>query len=248
MLLQVRDLTVRYQPSVPPALENFTFDIAPLESVALLGESGSGKTTAALALLGLLPKTARVTGCIRFAGQEILSLPDRQLQKLRGAHISLVFQEPELALNPVLSVGRQVCEVIRAHTGLGRRQRMALARSLFEQVALSEDLYFAYPHQLSGGQRQRVAIAQAIACGPRLLIADEPTSALDSITQAQIVGLIQRLKRQRALALLVITHDPLLAGQLADRAIVLRDGRAVEQGPVSALFNLHFSVCKQRFS
>ena len=238
-LLHVDDLTVSYRSPGGRqlvALESLTFDIAEGETVGLLGESGSGKTTLGLALLGLLPRAGGVLrGSVVWRGENLLRLGERELQRLRGASISMVYQEPGAALNPVLRVGEQVSEVIRAHRCLSRDQLREEAACLLRQVGLPEETRVreAYPHQLSGGQLQRVAIAQAIACHPRLLIADEPTTALDRATQLGILDLLSDLREKLHIALLLITHDRSVLMRAVGRIIVLRDGRIVEQGPTA---------------
>jgi len=191
----------------------------------------------ALAILGLLPEAATVGGSIRWNGRELLGLPERELAALRGDEIGIVFQEPRTALNPIRTVGRQIGEAFRVHEKLGRRD--ALARAVVEagRVALPdpEQIVRRYPHQLSGGQRQRVAIAAALACRPRLLIADEPTTALDVTIQADILALLHGLVEGDGMSLVFITHDLAVLSQIATDAVVLDGGRVVEQGPLSTL-------------
>ncbi len=230
-LLRVQDLTIQFHRSAPAAVEGVSFSLRPGETIGLLGESGAGKTTLARALLRLLPSHCQpVSGSIRFCGVEILEATERELQKIRGAQMSFIGQEPELALNPVLTAGEQLAEVIQAHFTGKRRTHRDEARSMLDAVGLSRHFYSAYPHQLSGGQRQRVVIAQALACKPQLLIADEPTSALDNVTQAEILDLLKRLRDRLQLALILITHNPALLGGLADRVLVMQTGRIVEEG------------------
>jgi peptide/nickel transport system ATP-binding protein len=235
-LLQVRDLSVRFRSGRGQELrviDAVSFDIAPGQGVGLLGESGCGKTTIALSLLRLLPSTGRVvSGTIRFLGLDILAMSEQQVQKIRGAQASMIFQEPGMALNPVMRVGDQIAEVIRAHRNWSRRRCREEAESVLEQVRLTDGsrIYSSYPHQLSGGQRQRVIIAQALCCKPFLLIADEPTSALDSTTQTEILALLRELKERFGLAVLFITHDPATLAGLADRVLVMYAGRLVEEG------------------
>jgi ABC-type glutathione transport system ATPase component len=239
-LLQVRGLTVRYEPEGQApvlAVDGACFDIGGGEAVGLLGESGCGKTTTALSLLGLQPPRARVLdGSVRLQGRELVGLAERELEKVRGAAAALIFQEPALALNPVLRAGDQVAEVIRAHLGGGRKRCRAGAVDVLGRVRLDADsVYDAYPHELSGGQRQRVGIAQAVACAPPLLIADEPTAALDATTQVEILTLLDDLKHRLGLALLLISHSLRTLAAVADRILVMQAGRIVEEGPVEQI-------------
>lgn len=226
-VLQVQNLTIDYRGRgkvAIRALEDLSFDINPGETLGVLGPSGCGKTTLALALLRLLPATAQVAhGSIRFRGRDLLLADERTLQKVRGAEASIVFQEPALALNPVMRVGDQIAEVARAHTKGNRSSWRRKAESAFAEVRLdAARIYSAYPHQLSAGQRQRVAIVQALICRPFFLIADEPTSALDTTTQAEIIDLFKELKQRFQIALLFITHNPALLAGLADRLLVMK--------------------------
>jgi ABC-type glutathione transport system ATPase component len=244
-LLQVRDLTVTYcsqEGDRVTALDCLSLDIGEGEAVGLLGESGCGKTTLALSVPGLLPRTCTLRGSIIFRGVNLLQLEEGQLQKVRGAEISLVHQEPGTALNPVLRVGNQVAEVLRAHKTITRKDALREAAVLLAQVGLSEECRFseAYPHQLSGGQKQRVVIAQAIACRPALLIADEPSTALDGITQSRLFALFKKLQSELQLALLLITHDPESLRQHVDRVLVMEAGRLVEQGVVEQVLDRPF--------
>ncbi|MFL6353812.1 MAG: ABC transporter ATP-binding protein [Bryobacteraceae bacterium] len=234
-LLQVRNLSIHLGSTSAAIVDRVNFDIGPGEAVGLLGESGCGKTTLGLALIRLLPTAVRIAaGSIRFRGREMLLQGERELQKIRGAEVSIIFQNPDMALNPVMRVGEQIAEVIRAHTNWNRRRRREEAESLLRQVQLSDaHIYSAYPHQLSGGECQRIVIAQALACKPYFLIADEPTSALDNTTQAEVLVLLQELKERLGLALFFITHNPLLLAGIADRVLIMYAGRIVEEGTLA---------------
>jgi len=215
------------------AVEDVSFDIRAGESVGLLGESGCGKTSLGLAVLGLLPPEASVTsGSVIFQGINLLSLVEREMQKMRGSRISMVHQEPELALNPVLRVGEQIAAVLSAH-GASRARSEERARELLAEVGFGPHnrIDNAYPHQLSGGEKQRVLIAQAVACGPALVVADEPTGSLDSRTQVEIRTLFKTLKAKLQLATLLISHDLSELAETVDRIFVMYAGRLVEEGP-----------------
>jgi oligopeptide/dipeptide ABC transporter ATP-binding protein len=206
----------------------------------VLGESGSGKSTLARALMRLLPQNADVmSGSVEFNGRDLFELTDRELQKYHGAGVAFIPQEPGLALNPVMKIGDQIAEVIRAHTPHSASRIRSEAESLLERVHLSSAarrIYDAYPHQLSGGQQQRVLIAQALSCNPSLVIADEPTSSLDAETESEILQLLFELKSTQRMALLLITHDPRILHGLADRIAVLYAGRVVEDAPADVFF------------
>lgn len=239
-LLTVRDLSVEFtragaQDST--ALAGVSFEVNRGEIVGLMGESGSGKSTTALALLGLLAETARVTGSVSFRGRELFRLSEREWQHVRGAEIALVFQEPEIALSPVMRSGEQVAEVIRAHRGYGAKRCRAEAKAALARVGLKEErFFFAYPHQLSGGQRQRVLLAQALSCEPTLLVADEPTASLDARSQAEFLELLDTLRRQMNLTVLLISHSPEVVARLADRLLILKQGQILEQGGFDELY------------
>ncbi|WP_342238364.1 ABC transporter ATP-binding protein [Inquilinus sp. OTU3971] len=236
-LLSIRGLTVDYlgEGGAVRAVDGVDLDLAAGETLALVGESGSGKSTVAMAPLGLLPRDARVAGSIRLAGAELLGLAEPALRPVRGGRIGMVFQEPISSLNPVLTVGEQIREVLAAHdVGLGRgRGRAARAVELLAEVGIADPAAraSAYPHELSGGMRQRAMIAMALAADPDILIADEPTTALDVTVQAQILDLFRRLRDRRGMALLLVTHDFGVVAELADRVAVMRQGRVVETGP-----------------
>jgi peptide/nickel transport system ATP-binding protein len=241
ILLRARNLAVEFRngQACHDALCGIDFAVGCGEIVGVMGESGSGKSTTALALLGLLEgDSARVTGSVTFRERELLSLGEREWQKIRGAEISLVFQEPEIALNPVMRAGHQVAEVIRAHRNLNWRRCRDQARAALARVGLTDSrFFFSYPHQLSGGQRQRVVLAQALACEPALLVADEPTASLDPRSQAEFLDLLEQLRDQTGLTVLLISHSPEVQARLADRLLILREGRIVEEGTFDALYH-----------
>jgi len=237
-LLKVENLTVQYCPQGGPEIANVSFAIAPGEVLGLAGESGCGKTTLALSLLRLLPPSARVvTGSICFRGRELMTMSERQLEKIRGARISMVLQEPGIALHPMLPAGEQVADVIQAHKPWSRQRCREEAVRLLLRVRLENvgRIYAAYPHQLSGGQRQRVVIAQALACQPDLVIADEPTASLDARAQAEILTLLGELRERSGIAMLLISHSPTVLAKLADRIMVMHAGRIFESGTIAGI-------------
>jgi ABC-type glutathione transport system ATPase component len=242
-LLEVRNLTVRYHSQESglqsaPAVEGVSFDLAPGEVLGVMGESGSGKTSVALALLGLLPKgAADVSGSVLLGGQDLLQMGEASLQKIRGADLSCVYQEPGIALSPVMRIGMQIAEVFRAHRRSSWKACRAEAHRMLARVGLpaTDRIFSAYPHQLSGGQLQRVVLAQALICQPSLLIADEPTASLDARSRADFVTLLGQLKQQTRMSLLLISHTPEIQASLADRLIIMKDGQIVEQGAVDQI-------------
>ncbi len=229
-LIEIRDL--RLSIGDVPILRGVDLDIAPGKVMGLVGESGSGKSMTALALMRLLPRGARVSGRITFDGMDILTAPEAAMCRLRGRHIGMVFQEPMTALNPLKTIGEQVAEGIRWHTGANRADAEARARAMLERVGLPENRFplTRYPHELSGGQRQRVVIAIACALKPKLLIADEPTTALDVVLQAQILQLLRDLVDENRMSLLLISHDLAVVAEMADRITVMRHGEVMETG------------------
>jgi len=240
-LAQVQNLTVTYHPEDGDpicALDGVSIEVRSGEIVGILGESGCGKSTLASALLRLLPPHAKSEGTILVIGRDLLNLSERELRAIRGRKISLIPQDPVLSLNPVMTAGSQVGEVLRAHLPLNTRQRRERVMESLREVGFDdpEEIYSAYPHQLSGGQRQRIAIAQAVACRPALLIADEPTSKLDATLQTEIVALLSQIRRQHGTAILVISHDPTLFAGFADRVAVMYAGRIVEVGKAAEIF------------
>ena len=235
-VLEVRGLTVSLPPRADRAyaVEDIDLEVRRREILCVVGESGSGKSVTAQAVMGLLPKKqlSAVAGAVRLQGEELLGAPPARLRELRGARMAMIFQEPMTALNPVLTIGDQIEEVLTTHTGMGRKARAARVVDLMASVNLPEpeSLRRTYPHQISGGQRQRVMIAMALALEPALLIADEPTTALDVTTQAQILKLIRAIQAEHHMAVLFITHDFGVVAEIADRVAVMREGRIVETG------------------
>lgn len=239
-LIEVRDLSIELQTHRGPALavRDVSFALERGESLGLVGESGCGKSITAMALMGLLPDGARVTGSIRFDGRELVGRSERAMCELRGDRIGMVFQEPMTALNPLHTVGRQVAEPLRLHRGISAAQARKEAVALLDRVGIPDAARRAdaYPHQFSGGQRQRITIAMALACGPDLLIADEPTTALDVTIQRQILELIRELVAERGMALLLISHDLGVIAQNVQRMLVMYGGSVVESGPTASVF------------
>ncbi len=234
-LLQIRDLAIALPDGADRlyAAQNINFDLDKGEILCIVGESGSGKSMSANAVMGLLPQGVKpVRGTITFDGRPILGLPEKEMLKLRGSRISMIFQEPLSALNPLMRVGAQIAEVFEAHGALNASERRARALQLLEEVGIPDPdaAVRAYPFQLSGGQRQRVMIAMALALEPDILIADEPTTALDVTTQAQILKLIEDLRARRGMAVIFITHDFGVVADIADRVIVMQTGEIVETG------------------
>ena len=239
-LLEVHDLRIELSTShgTVEAVRGAEFSIGAGDTLGLIGESGCGKSLTALALMGLLPDSARVHGSIRLAGTELIGLDEAALCRLRGNRIAMVFQEPMSALNPLHRIGDQVAEPLRIHRGWGRARARAEALLLLERVGIADAArrLEGYPHEFSGGQRQRICIAMALACGPELLIADEPTTALDTEVQAQILSLLQGLVAERGMALLLISHDLAVVAQSAARMLVMYGGLVVEAGATASVF------------
>jgi peptide/nickel transport system ATP-binding protein len=240
-LLAVRELAVgfRTEDGLVQAVRDVSLELAAGEILALCGESGCGKTVTAMSVPRLLPAGGvRLSGSVRFAGRELLGLDERELRRLRGRDISMVFQEPMTSLNPSFRVGQQIAEVLRRHEGLSRRAALARAVELLRLAGIPDPdrCVRDYPHQLSGGMRQRVMIAIAVACRPRVLIADEPTTALDVTIQAGVLDVFRDLRDRLGTAIILITHDLGVVADLADRVVVMYAGRVVEQAPVAELF------------
>ena len=235
-LLEITDLHIAF--GVTEVVRGVGLSLQPGEVLGLVGESGSGKSVTSLAILGLLSPAASVTGSIRWRGRELVALPSREMRSLRSREIAMVFQEPMTALNPVMSIGRQIREAILAHRPqIGRSQARREAIEALDSVHIPEPdrRYGDYPHQFSGGQRQRILIAMALVHKPQLLIADEPTTALDVTVQAQILDLLKTLQREHNLAMIFTSHDLAVVGQMASRVAVMRLGEVVETGLASAV-------------
>jgi peptide/nickel transport system ATP-binding protein len=239
-LLEVEDLSVRFDgdDGAVHAVDKVSFTLQPREVLAIVGESGCGKSVTAMSLLQLLPPAATVTGEARFDGRDLLAMDGRAIRAVRGREISFVFQEPMTSLNPAYTVGRQIGEVLRRHIGLRGGAERDRTLELLELVGIPAPArrISEYPHQLSGGMRQRVMIAMALACDPKVLIADEPTTALDVTIQAGILDLMRDLRQRLDTAIVLITHDLGVVADIADRVVVMYAGRKVEEAPVEELF------------
>ena len=235
--LAVRDLSVHVGPI--QAVNGLSFELEPGQRTGLIGESGSGKTLTALAIMGLLPDGIHATGSAVYGGRDLLAIPEHELCKLRGDRLAMIFQEPMTALNPVMRIGDQVAEPLLIHRrAAGPADAAARATELLRRVGIPdpEEKRRAYPHQLSGGQRQRAMIAAAMACGPDLLLADEPTTALDVTVQAQVLKLLNRLVDEEGATLLLITHDLAVVAQVCQRVLVMYGGHIVESGSAEEVF------------
>jgi oligopeptide/dipeptide ABC transporter ATP-binding protein len=240
-LLSVEDLRVEFwtRRGTVHAVNGVSFDIAAGETLGIVGESGCGKSVTSLAILGILPRAGRVTGGRAvFEGEDLIGRPDRELRKIRGKEIAMIFQDPMTSLNPVLTVGRQIRESIETHFDLDRKEAEKRVVELLDQVGIPEAKRRArdYPHQFSGGMRQRAMIAMALACEPKLLIADEPTTALDVTIQAQILDLLRALVAERDTALVMITHDLGVVAGMCERVHVMYGGMVMETGPAEDVF------------
>ncbi|MFF2052730.1 ATP-binding cassette domain-containing protein [Leifsonia sp. NPDC058194] len=236
MSLDVRNLSVAARDG-SPLVHDVSFSIGAGERVSLIGESGSGKSLTSFAVAGLLPDGLTAGGSVDLDGVQVVGAKERDLVPLRGKAVSFVFQEPLTALDPLMRLGRQVAEPLRRHLGLRGGELRAAVREALDEVRLPDPdrIARAYPHEISGGQRQRVAIAAALACRPQLLIADEPTTALDVTVQADVLALLDSLIAERGMSLLFVSHDLAVVSRMTDRALVLRAGRVVEEGPILRL-------------
>jgi oligopeptide/dipeptide ABC transporter ATP-binding protein len=239
-LLAVRDLNIFFSTAAQPVnvVSNLNFDIAESEIFGLAGESGCGKSITALSILGILPSLAHATGEISFRGRNLLTLDRESIRRVRGKEISMIFQEPMTSLNPVLTIGYQIAEVLMTHEKMKKKDAMDKAVGLLRSVRIPspEVRVREYPHQMSGGMRQRVMIAMAIACNPSLLIADEPTTALDVTIQAQILELLKGLRQERKMSMLFITHDLAIIAENADRVGIMYAGRIMELAGTGEIF------------
>ena len=241
-LLEIKDLNVRFQTEngLVHALRNVSFEVRQGEVLALVGESGCGKSVTALSVMGLLPQPQGIIsgGSIHFQGRDLVPLPRKELRKYTGNEISMIFQEPMTSLNPVYTVGYQICEAIRQHSRISKKAVRDHTIEMLDKVGIAEagKRFNAYPHQLSGGMRQRVMIAMALSCNPRLLIADEPTTALDVTIQAQILELMLELNQSIGMSMIMITHDLGVVAEIAERVAVMYAGRIVETSQVVPLF------------
>ena len=245
-LLEVEDLRVAFAVGGREvrAVDGISYAVEPGRTLAIIGESGSGKTVGCRAIMGLLPRGTAISGSARIRGSELIGLSDNELRRHRGTDMAMVFQDPARSLNPTMRVGTQITEAITAHRQVGKSEANAQAVELLRLVRMpaAERRFYEYPHQLSGGMRQRVMIAIALACRPKLLIADEATTALDVTTQAQIMELLLELQQELDMALILISHDLGLAASYADEVVVMYAGKIVEQAPASRLFGRSGSV------
>ena len=241
-LLEVRGLTTHFftEDGVVRAVENVSFEIFPGEIVSLVGESGCGKSVTGLSLLRLIPIPPGkiLNGELLFEGRDLLTLEEREMERVRGNDISMIFQEPMTSLNPVFTIGNQIMEVLQLHQNLDKKEARRRAIEILDKVKIPspEVRIDSYPHQLSGGMRQRAMIAMALSCQPKLLIADEPTTALDVTIQAQVLHLLKEIQREMGMAVMLITHDLGVVSEIADRVAVMYAGRIVESGPIEAIF------------
>jgi len=240
MMLAIKSLRVRFKKGMNQTTEvlgGINLSLNKGETLGIIGESGSGKSMLSLAIIGLLPETATASGEILFAGKDILQMSERQLCKIRGPRIGLIFQEPMTALNPTMKVGKQIAEGIRLHRKVSRKEAKAETLRLLEMVKIPdpERKINAYPHEMSGGQRQRVGIAIALALKPDLLIADEPTTALDVTVQAEILDILEQLVKELGIALILISHDIGVIARIAEQTLVIYQGNEIERGETAQL-------------
>ncbi|NWQ41846.1 ABC transporter ATP-binding protein [Bacillus sp. EB106-08-02-XG196] len=239
-ILEVKNLktTFKTDNGTVSVVDGVDFSIKPGETLGVVGESGCGKSVTSLSVMRLLPSNASNEGSITFQGQELISLPEKHMQKVRGNDIAMIFQEPMTSLNPLHTVGRQIEESVILHMNISKQEAKARAIKMLNAVGMprAQEIYGEYPHQLSGGMRQRVMIAMAMACDPQLIIADEPTTALDVTIQAQILDLMRDLKNKTGTSIMLITHDLGVVAEMCDRVIVMYAGQVVEETDVETLF------------
>lgn len=241
-LLKVRNLKTYFytEEGVVPAVDGLDFDLYPNETLAIVGESGCGKSVTSLSILQIVatPPGKIIDGSIEFEGEDLLKKSEKEMRKIRGNRISMIFQEPLTSLNPVFTVSQQICDILHLHQGLGKKEARAKALEMLKKVKIpsAEAVLDEYPHQLSGGMRQRVMIAMALACNPSILIADEPTTALDVTIQAQIMHLLSDLQKDNKTSIILITHDLGVVAQIAQRVMVMYAGKAVEYASVEDIF------------
>ncbi len=240
LILSIRDLSVHYvkDRSIVKAVNSLSFDLKTGETLGLVGETGAGKTTTALSIMNLVPNPPGkiVSGEILFEGKDVLKRSKAELRKMRGREVSMIFQDPMTSLNPVMTVGDQIAEVIRLHDRVSRAEAAVRAQKMLEMVGISGERYGDYPHQFSGGMKQRVVIAIALACSPRLLIADEPTTALDVTIQAQVLELMINLRKQFNTSMILITHDLGVVAQVCNKVAIMYAGEIVEYGDLSDIY------------
>lgn len=240
-ILEVHDLEIRYvtDEETVQAVNDITFSLERGESIGLVGETGAGKTTTALGIMGLVPDPPGeiVKGSILFEGEDLLKLSEKQMRRIRGGKISMIFQDPMTSLNPVTRVGDQIAEVILLHNKISKAEARKRAMEMLEQVGIPGARCEDYPHQFSGGMKQRVIIAMALACNPHLLIADEPTTALDVTIQAQVLDLMQKLREKYGTSMLMITHDLGIVAEVCDEVSIMYAGHIVEHGTLEDIFN-----------
>ena len=240
-ILEIKDLTIHYitDDEVVKAVNDISISLEEGESLGLVGETGAGKTTTAMGILGLVPNPPGkiIGGEILYKGKNLLKMSDSEMRKIRGHEISMIFQDPMTALNPVLTVGDQIMEVIQLHQKVSKAEALRRAMDMMEMVGIEGGRYNEYPHQFSGGMKQRIVIAIALACNPNLLIADEPTTALDVTIQAQVLDLIDNLKKKFNTSLLLITHDLGVVAEVYDKVAIVYAGRIVEYGTLEHIYN-----------
>ncbi|MEW4413335.1 ABC transporter ATP-binding protein [Clostridium sp. AN503] len=241
VFLSIRDLVVEYQSEgkTVHAVNGVSFDLEKGKTIGLVGETGAGKTSIAKAILRILPDhaTKRADGVVWLDGRDIMEIPETEMQKLRGHTLSMIFQDPMTALNPVKTVADQIAEVVKLHTSLGKAESLEKAKEMLGMVGISPDRAGEYPHQFSGGMKQRVVIAMALACSPQVLIADEPTTALDVTIQAQVLEMINELKEELQTSMIMITHDLGVVAETCDTVAVTYAGQIIEYGTLEDIFD-----------